>query len=180
MERVRFERSWCGNCACCIAAVRSECSLTLPRRSLTNCYIYDCSKVSAVAWGLQVKAIAFSCCGARIGVDTIENFARLAGALSLLASSRMGRGGEWRRTREKVEPMLKGATKPRYPGGEASPAAPSGGAERRRHFAWLARTLTLLWVATLLFIVGYAAVKGESALADLDQLDLVTTYALAP
>jgi hypothetical protein len=32
----------------------------------------------------------------------------------------------------------------------------------------------------LLFIVGYATVKGEVALADLDQLDLLATYSMAP
>ena len=126
-------------------------------------------------------AIAFSCCGARIGVDTIETFARVAGALSLLASFRMGRGGEWRRAREKLGRLA--ATdlrKSRRPSGEESTAAPARGPSGKRHLAWLDRAVTVLWVVTLLFIVGYATVKGELALADLDELDLVAIYSLAP
>jgi hypothetical protein len=38
----------------------------------------------------------------------------------------------------------------------------------------------VLWIVTLLFIVGYATVKGEMVLADLDELDLVAIYSLAP
>jgi len=126
-------------------------------------------------------AIAFSCCGARIGVDTIETFARVAGALSLLASFRMGRGGEWRRAREKLGRLeATGVRKSRRPSREESTAAPARGPSRKRHLAWLDRAVTVLWVVMLLFIVGYATVKGELALADLDELDLVAIYSLAP
>ena len=126
-------------------------------------------------------AIASSCCGARIGVDTIETFARVAGALSLLASFRMGRGGEWRRAREKLGRLaIKGLRKPRRPSGEAPETTPARGPSRKRQLAWLDRAVTVLWVVTLLFIVAYATVKGELALADLDQLDLLAIYSLAP
>lgn len=127
-------------------------------------------------------ATTFSCCGARIGVDTIETFARVAGALSLLASFRMGRGGEWRRTREKLGRLA--VTSPRKssrrPNGEESTAAPACGPGRKRQLMWLNRAVTVLWIVSLLFIVGYATVKGELALADLDELDLVAIYSLAP
>jgi hypothetical protein len=126
-------------------------------------------------------AIAFSCCGARTGVDTIETFARVAGALSLLASFRMGRGGEWRRAREKFGRLATtGLRKPRRPNNEAPAPTPAPGPSRKRQLAWLDRAVTVLWIVSLLFIVGYATVKGELALADLDELDLLAVYSLAP
>jgi hypothetical protein len=126
-------------------------------------------------------AISFFCCGARIGVETIENFARVAGALSLLASFRMGRGGEWRRTREKPEHLASaGLRKPRRANDEASAPGYGRGTRRNRRLLWVGRALTVLWIAALLFVVGYATVKGELALADLEQLDLVATYSMAP
>jgi hypothetical protein len=45
---------------------------------------------------------------------------------------------------------------------------------------WLSRAVTVLWIATLLFIVGYATVKGEGAMAELDGLDVLTIYSQAP
>jgi hypothetical protein len=123
--------------------------------------------------------IAFSCCGAHIGVDTIETFARVAGALSLLASFRTGWGGEWRRTREKLgRPAITG--RKRRPSGEAPATTPARSPRRKSQLAWLDRAVTVLWIVTLLFIVGYATVKGELALADLDELDLLAIYSLAP
>lgn len=126
-------------------------------------------------------AIAFSCCGVRIGVDTIETLARVAGALSLLASFRMGRGGEWSRAREKLGRLaITGLRKSGRPSGEESTATPARGPSRKRQLAWLDRAVTVLWIVSLLFIVGYATVKGELALADLDELDLLAIYSLAP
>jgi hypothetical protein len=126
-------------------------------------------------------AISFLCCGDRIGVETIENFAKVAGALSLLASFRLGRGGEWRRAREKLgRTAPAGLREPRCANGEASVPACGREARRKSRFGWVNRALTVLWIAALLFVVGYATFKGELALADLEQLDLVATYSMAP
>ena len=40
--------------------------------------------------------------------------------------------------------------------------------------------ITLLWVVLLLSIVVYALVDGEAMLAQLDGLDLVAAYSIAP
>ena len=93
----------------------------------------------------------------------------------------MGRGGEWRRAREKLGRLAAtGLRKSRGPNVEESTATPARGPGRARRLAWLNRAMTVLWIVSLLFIVGYATVKGELALADLDELDLVAIYSLAP
>jgi hypothetical protein len=51
---------------------------------------------------------------------------------------------------------------------------------RRRYWHWFDVAVTILWVSLLLFIVTYAVVKGETALAELDGLALVATYSLSP
>ena len=76
--------------------------------------------------------------------------------------------------------FMAGLWKGRRPSGEASATTPGCGPGYKRQLVWLNRAVTVLWIATLLFIVGYATVKGEMALADLDQLDLLGTYSLAP
>ena len=93
----------------------------------------------------------------------------------------MGRGGEWRRAREKLGRLaVTGLRKSRRPSGEALATTPARSPWRKRQLAWLGRAVTVLWIVTLLFIVGYATVKGELALADLDELDLLAIYSLAP
>jgi hypothetical protein len=49
-----------------------------------------------------------------------------------------------------------------------------------RYWHWLDVAVTVLWVALLLSVVGYAIVEGETALAQLDGLALVATYSLSP
>jgi hypothetical protein len=51
---------------------------------------------------------------------------------------------------------------------------------RMRYWHWLDVAVTVLWVALLLSVVGYAIVEGETALAQLDGLALVATYSLSP
>jgi hypothetical protein len=48
-----------------------------------------------------------------------------------------------------------------------------------RLFPWRIRVgqmMAVLWVALLLFLVGYATMRGESALSDLDEIRLVTDF----
>jgi hypothetical protein len=48
-----------------------------------------------------------------------------------------------------------------------------------RLFPWRIRVgqmMAVLWVALLLFLVGYATRRGESALSDLDEIRLITDF----
>jgi hypothetical protein len=48
-----------------------------------------------------------------------------------------------------------------------------------RLFPWRIRVgqmMAVLWVALLLFLVGYATMRGESALSDLDEIRLITDF----
>ena len=48
-----------------------------------------------------------------------------------------------------------------------------------RLFPWRIRVgqmMAVVWVALLLLLVGYATMRGESALSDLDEIRLVTDF----
>lgn len=108
-------------------------------------------------------------------MDTIESLTRVAGALSLLGSLKMT-GGGWRRARKRLTQLTSpGARKARDPRSASHLKTPS-----KRQRAWIDTALTGLWIALLLSVVGYATVKGEAAMAELDGLDLVTIYSLEP
>lgn len=84
-------------------------------------------------------------------------------------------GGGWQRGRERLTRLTSaGARKARDPRSAPHPKTPS----KRR--AWIDTALTGLWIALLLSVVGYATVRGEAAMAELDGLDLVTIYSLGP
>ena len=103
----------------------------------------------------------------------------MAGAASLRTWFRPGRRAHWQRVQRKRGP-------------DAAPDCPRDSIEhsippdvieadaRRRYWHWFDVVLTILWVALLLFIVTYAVVKGETALAQLDGLALVAAYSLSP
>jgi hypothetical protein len=123
----------------------------------------------------------------RIRADRIVHFAGLTGAPSLWAWL-LSRGRDRRRPL-RHEPGLIASSemaasevaKSWRPSTE--PSTQPGGTEtdaRKRYWRWLDVAFTVLWVALLLSIVGYAVVKGESALAELDGLALVATYSLSP
>ena len=112
------------------------------------------------------------------GVDTIESFARLAGAISLLASFKIGRGGGWTRARQKLaRSTLYRTRQTRAPTRKRSASTPG---EIRRYRDRLRVLIVALWIALLLSILGYAAVEGEAGMAQLDGLDLVAAYSLSP
>lgn len=52
------------------------------------------------------------------------------------------------------------------------------GPERARR--WLVAALAAVWIALLLFVVAYIAVKGEAAMSELDALDLSAFSASPP
>ena len=119
--------------------------------------------------------------GGFIGADTLEGITRLAAALSLLASYKSGRGGGWRRARQRVTRMVaSGPQKRREPGGRNSAPTPGPLPEPRRQRFRLHVIVAGLWIALSLLLVGYATIRGEVAFAELDGLDLVATYSWGP
>ena len=50
----------------------------------------------------------------------------------------------------------------------------------KRAYAWGEALFALLWIALLLFLVGYLAVKGEAAMVELEGIDVVTPYLMEP
>jgi hypothetical protein len=116
-----------------------------------------------------------------IGADSIESFARVAAALALLASYKIGRGGGRYRARQRVaRAAATGAQRPGASrGGSSSPDPGPLRAAKPRRFQLHAIVATL-WIALSLVLIAYATVRGELALAELDGFDLVATYSLAP
>lgn len=118
--------------------------------------------------------------GNSISADTIESLARIAAAVSLLASYKIGRGG-WPRARQRVARAA--VTGPQRPGasrGRSSSVDPGPSrAAKPRRFR-LHSIVAALWIALSLVLVAYATIRGELALAELDGFDLVATYSLSP
>ena len=108
--------------------------------------------------------------GDLIGADTIESFARIAGAISLLASFKIGRGGGWARARQRLaRSTLNRTRRTRAPARKRSAFIPG---EIRRYRDRLRVLVVALWIALLLSIVGYAAVEGEAGMAQLDDIGI--------
>jgi len=107
------------------------------------------------------------------GADTIESFARLAGAISLLASFKIGRGSGWTRARQRLARSTRYRTRQAHAQirkGSASTRTPVGGIKRYRDR--LRALIVALWIALLLSIVGYAAVDGEAGMAQLETIGI--------
>jgi hypothetical protein len=115
--------------------------------------------------------------------DDAGTLGRVALALALLASWKIGRGGGLQRVRQRLSRTAKPADR-RARGADArgSPSRPDlamstnprpSGARRR---AWLTDAGTAFWVTLLLFAVAYAIVRGEWAFADLDQIGLLVDF----
>jgi hypothetical protein len=105
-----------------------------------------------------------------MNADTVESFARLAGTLALLATYKFGRGGGFDRVRQRFSRAVASATRRPRATGEKT----SSGPQRPRHE--ISPLMVALWVALLLLIVGYAALRGESALSDLDEVRLIADF----
>jgi hypothetical protein len=104
-----------------------------------------------------------------IGAETIENFARIAGAISLLASFKIGRGGGWTRARQRLARSTNRIRRARAPPRKRSASTPG---EIRRYRDRLRVLIVALWIALLLSMLGYAAVEGEAGLAQLDDIGI--------
>jgi hypothetical protein len=117
--------------------------------------------------------IHFAGQGDLTGADTIESFARLAGAISLLASFKIGRGSGWIRARQRLARGTRYRTRQaraQIRRGSASTRAPVEGIKRYRDR--LRELMVALWIALLLSIVGYAAVDGEAGMAQLETIGI--------
>ena len=119
--------------------------------------------------------------GGFIGADTLEGITRLAVALSLLASYKIGRGGGWYRARQRASRAAScDPQKLRDSGGRTSSPAPGPLDDAKRRRLSLHVIVAGLWIALSLLVVGYATIRGEVAFAELDGLDLVATYSWGP
>ena len=118
-----------------------------------------------------------------MNVDVVETFARVAGALTLLASYKIGRGGGFHRARQKIGRAVRLLRhRPRDVGGRRSSPSPvrtpekSPRSAREQRRAWLREVATAFWIALLLFAVVYATLRGESAFAILEEARLLAEF----
>jgi hypothetical protein len=163
---------------CCIATVQED-GANVESQTVNPLYEFRILRGGPLACRLHLKTRG--CCreGGRIRADKVESSVNVSGALSPLASLKRGRRGEGcgahqngecedirRRTQDADGPFASSAD------------APTGIGPRFR--LRLDDAITALWVLLLLSIVAYALVEGEAVLAELDGLDLVAAYSLAP
>lgn len=109
----------------------------------------------------------------------IESFAQLPGTLGLLASFKIGRSRGLHRVRQRFARATMMARRAREIGDHAPSPRPDCERPSRRRHVGVSRVLVMIWLALLLFIVGYATVRGPSALSDLDEpkvVRLITDY----
>src|SRR5215510_7101472 len=104
-----------------------------------------------------------------MSAGAVESFAKLAGALAVLASFKIGGNGRVHRVRQRLARVTAPAARKRRETEDAAFGEPgrTRGSGRRR--IGVTRLLLTLWLALLLFILGYVAVRGPSALSDLDE-----------
>jgi hypothetical protein len=118
-----------------------------------------------------------------MNAEAVETFARVAVALTLLASYKIGRGGGFHRARQRIARAVKPMRhRTRNSGGRGSSPSPGPASKknprsaRERRRAWLREAATALWIALLLFAVVYATLRGESAFADLEGARLLAAF----
>ena len=91
----------------------------------------------------------------------------------MLALYRIGRGSGWHRARQRVA-RGEGGSRTSSRGGARGPERTSG---PRRSRLRLHSVVAGAWIVLSLLLLAYATLEGESAVSDLDGLELVTTYA---
>ena len=111
-----------------------------------------------------------------MSAGAIEGFAKLAGTLALLASIKIGRNRGLHRVRQRITRATSVARRVRGVAEHASPPRPNCNRNARRRHVGVSYVLVMIWLALLLFIVGYATVRGPSALSDLDDAKVITDY----
>ena len=111
-----------------------------------------------------------------MSAGAIESFAKLAGALAVLASFKVRGNGRIHRVRQRfARATMPGARKRRDLDDGAFPARGRTRDSRQRRVP-VSRVLLTIWLALLVFIVGYVTVRGPSALSDLDEAKVITDY----
>ena len=156
---------------------RQACSVS----ATSTCSVLDYSRAGFWHGACDTFAHHSAGQGGFIGADTLEGITRLAVALSLLASYKSGRGGGWRRARQRVARIVaSGPQRQRELGGRASSPTPGPVPEPKHRRFRLHVIVAGLWIALSLLVVGYATIRGEVAFAELDGLDLVATYSWGP
>ena len=111
-----------------------------------------------------------------MSAGAVESFAKLAGALALLASFKIGRDRGLHRVRQRfARATVAGARKRRDLDDGAVPVSGCTRDSGRRRVS-VSRLLLTLWLVLLVFVVGYVAVRGPSALSDLDEARVITDY----
>jgi hypothetical protein len=109
-----------------------------------------------------------------MSAGAIESFAKLAGTLAVLASFKIG-GGRANRVRQRFA-RTTAARRTRELDDHATSRRPNCKRDSRRRQAGVTRALIMIWLVLLLFIVGYATVRGPYALSDLDEAKVITDY----
>lgn len=105
----------------------------------------------------------------------------LAGAMSLLASFRSGRGAS-RGACKKQDFGAFNAIEQHASIPDTQLSLPEDGHADtgNSQWRWLDRAMVALWVAVLLSIVACALIGGEAVMAQLDGLYLLAAYSLSP
>jgi hypothetical protein len=111
-----------------------------------------------------------------MSAGAIESFAKLAGTLALLASFKIGRKGGSQRVRQRFARTTALARRTRLVDDRAPSPRPNCKRNYGRRHVGVSRVLVVLWLALLLFIVGYVTVRGPSALSDLDDAKVIKDY----
>jgi len=109
-----------------------------------------------------------------MSAGAIESFAKLAGALAVLASFKIG--GRANRLRQRFARTTAARRTRELDDHASSRRQPNCKRDSGRRHAGVSRVLVMIWLVLLLFIVGYATVRGPYALSDLDEAKVITDY----
>jgi hypothetical protein len=94
---------------------------------------------------------------------------------------KIGRSGGRRRARQRAERRdSEGPSLWSVSGSQGSPPDPRSVHDSNDRRWPIHEIVAGLWIVLSIVLIGYATIEGEAALADLDGLDLVATYAWEP
>jgi hypothetical protein len=131
-------------------------------------------------WHAACEFVVHHSSGFEVDISVgFDSFVRLATAVSLLALHEIGRGSGWHRARQRgVAPGGPRALRDAWSRG--SPPSPGPQSEPEHARPRLHAIVAGAWIVLSLLLLGYATVEGELALADLDGLQILTTYTGTP
>jgi hypothetical protein len=109
-----------------------------------------------------------------MSIEIIEDITRMAGLLSLLAAYGIGRGGGWKRARQRLARItLLGPRRRDAPSGRRSSSRQGPAKGGKRAEPGLRIGVAALWATLLLSIAAYSAFQGDARLADVDIMAVV-------